>query len=109
MAKQGSTHGSRFCVREIAIRCNAQLVRSAACGAVATDLQAADEDVKLTLALDLTLEALEQIAFEFCNFAAAQACHMNVVTLRATLIKVLLALHVHKIELINQAIPLKQL
>ena len=108
MTKHGSTHESRFCVRQIAIRCNAQLVRSAACGAVATNLQAADEDVKLTLALDLAFEPLEQIAFEFCNFAAAQACHMNVVTLRAPLIKMLLALHVHQVEFINQAVPLQQ-
>src|SRR5438270_4680665 len=100
MAKQGSTHGSRFCVREIAIRCNAELIRSAACRAVPTNLQAADEYVKLTLALDLTFEPLEQIAFEFCNFAAAQACHMNVISLRATLIKVLLTLHVHQVEFI---------
>ena len=108
MVKQGSTHGIRFCVRQIANRCNAQLVRSAACGAVPTDLQAADEDVKLTLALDLAFEALEQVAFEFRNFAATEACHMNVVTLRSALIKVLLALHVHEVEFINQAVTLQQ-
>ena len=85
-----------------------QLVgRSARC-AVSANLHTADEDVKLTLALDLPFEPLEQIAFEFRDFAAAQARHMNVVTLRSALIKVLLALHVHQVQFVNQAVPLEQ-
>jgi hypothetical protein len=83
-----------------------RLVGRSACGTIPSNFKAADEDVKLTLALDLPFEPLEQIAFEFCDFAAAQARHMNVVTLRAALIKVLLALHVHQVEFVNQAVPL---
>lgn len=98
--------GSRLCFSQIAIRCNDQLVGRSALCAIPADFQPAHEDVKLALALDLAFEPFEQIAFEFCNFAAAQARHMNVVALRSALIKVLLALHVHKIEFVNQAVSL---
>ena len=79
--------------------------RTALC-AIPANLEPAHEDVKLAFALDLTFEPLKQIAFEFCDFPAAQARHVNVVTLRAALIKVLLALHVHQVKLINEPVSL---
>jgi len=65
--------------------------------------------MKLALALDLSLESLEEIALKLCDLSAAQAGHMNVITLRSALVKVLLALHVHQIEFVDQAVALQQL
>ena len=90
-----------MCFRQIAIRCNDELVGRSALCAIAPDFQSAHEDVKLALALDLAFESFEQIAFKFRNFATAQTRHMNVIALRPALIKVLLALHVHEVELVN--------
>ncbi len=66
------------------------------------------EDVELAVALNLTFKPLEQIALEFCDLAAAQARHMNVIALRPPFIKVLFTLHVHQIEFVYQAIALQQ-
>jgi len=79
--------------------------RSALC-AVPADLKPTHEDVKLALALYLTFKAIEQIAFKLGDLSAAQARHMNVVALRSALVKMLLALHVHKIKFVNQAVAL---
>lgn len=57
--------------------------------------------MKLAIPLDLPFETIEQIAFQFNDFSAAQTCHVNVVPLRPPLVKMFLALHVHQIELIN--------
>jgi hypothetical protein len=93
--------------------CNAmqQLFGSirAAVGAVTTDFQAAHHDVKTAVALNLPLKAVEQIAFEFHNLAAAEASHVDVVALGTALVEVLLALHMHQIELVNEPVALKQL
>ena len=72
-------------------------MRSAAVGTVSADFQTAYYDVKAAIALNLSLEPVEQIAFEFCDFPAAQAGHVDVVALRTALIKMLFALHVHEI------------
>jgi hypothetical protein len=81
---------------------------STALGAIATDFEAADHNVKLAIALDLTFQAVEQIAFELRDFAATQASHVNMVALGAALIIVLFALHVHEIEFIDEAVTLEQ-
>jgi hypothetical protein len=64
--------------------------------------------VKPAVALNLTLEAVKQIAFELRDLAAAQACHMNVVALRAAFVIMLFPLHVHKIEFVNETVALEQ-
>jgi hypothetical protein len=81
----------------------------AAIAAIAAHLEPADHDVEAAVALDLTFEAVEEVAFEFHNLAATEASHVDVVALRPALVEVLLALHVHEIELVNQAVALKQL
>ena len=53
-------------------------------------------------------EAVEEIAFEFRDLAAAQAGHVNVVALGATLVEMLLSLHVHEVEFVDQAVALEQ-
>jgi hypothetical protein len=62
--------------------------------------------VKLALALDLTFEAVEQVAFKLCNLSAAQACHVNVIALWSPLVEMLFTLHVHQVELVNQSVSL---
>lgn len=61
------------------------------------------------LALNLSFEAVEQVAFELCNLAAAKACHVDMIPLRAPFVKVLFPLHVHEVELINQAVTLEKI
>jgi hypothetical protein len=65
--------------------------------------------VELTLALNLALKAVEQVTFKLGNFSAAQACHVDVITLRAPLIEVFLSLHMHQVELIDKTVSLQQL
>jgi hypothetical protein len=64
--------------------------------------------VEAAFALDLALETVEEVAFEFRNLPASQARHMNVVPLRTPFIEVFLTLHVHKVEFVNQAVALEQ-
>jgi len=80
----------------------------AAIAAIAAHFETAYDDMEAAFALNLSLEAVEEIAFEFRNFPAAEAGHVNVVALRSPLIKVLLALHVHQVELVNQSVTLKK-
>ena len=83
--------------------------RGTARRAVTANLQTRDQYVKLTIALDLTLEPVEEIAFKFRNLAATQAGHVNMIPLRASLVEVFLPLHVHKIQFINQPMPFQQI
>ncbi len=64
--------------------------------------------MEATVTLDLPLEPFEQIAFEFHDAATAQASHVDVVALRATLVIMLFSLHVHEIEFIYKAMSLEQ-
>lgn len=64
--------------------------------------------MELAVALDLSLEAVEEVALELRNLAAAEAGHVNVVALRAPLVVVLLALHMHEVEFVDQALALEQ-
>jgi hypothetical protein len=77
-------------------------------GAITTDLEAANNDVKAAVALDLTFQAIEEVAFEFHDFAATQARHVDMISLWAPLVVVLFALHVHEIELVHQSIALEK-
>ena len=64
--------------------------------------------MKLAFALDLTFEAVEKIALKFHDFAAPQACHVDVISLRTSLVKMLFALHVHEVKFIDQTMALEQ-
>jgi hypothetical protein len=64
--------------------------------------------VKPAISLNLSLQAIEEIAFKFSNLAAAQTCHMDVIPLGTALIVVLLALHMHQVKFIDQTVPLQQ-
>ena len=64
--------------------------------------------MKPAVALDLALQAVKEIAFEFHDLAAAQAGHVDVIALRAAFVVMFLALHVHEVELVHQPVPLQQ-
>jgi hypothetical protein len=81
----------------------------AAIPTVTTHFQAADNDVEAAVALDLSFEAVEEIAFKFHDLATTKARHVDVIALRAPLVEMLLALHVHEIEFVNQSVALQQL
>ncbi len=84
------------------------LLRRSALRAVAADFQPADNYVEAAFALDLPFEPIEEVAFELRNFSAAQAGHVDVIAMRATFVEMLLALHVHEIEFIDQSVALEQ-
>jgi len=64
--------------------------------------------MELAIALDLSFEPVEKIAFEFRNLPAAQASHVNVISLRTSFVKMFLPLHVHQIQLVDQPVALQQ-
>ena len=57
--------------------------------------------METALALDLALQTIKEVALEFGDFSAAQACHMDMVSLRPSFVEVLLALHVHQVQFVN--------
>jgi len=64
--------------------------------------------VKPTVALNLALEAVKQVALEFRNLSATQARHMDVIPLRPSLVVVLLALEVHQVEFVDESMTLEK-
>ena len=65
--------------------------------------------MKTAIALNLAFQAIKKIAFEFHNLAAAQTGHVDVIALRAALVKVFLTLHVHEIELVDKSLPFEEI
>ena len=49
--------------------------------------------MKLAIALDLALDAIEQVALEFLHFPATQAGHVHVIALRTAFVKMPFPLH----------------
>ena len=64
--------------------------------------------MKVAVALDLSFDAVEEVAFELLHLAAAQARHVHVVALRTPLVEVAFALHVQQVELVDEAVPFQQ-
>ncbi len=77
-------------------------------GAVAAHFQSCDHDVKLAIALDLTFQPVEEITLEFSDSSAAKTGHVDVGAFGATFVEVLLSLHVHEIEFINEPMSFEQ-
>lgn len=98
--------GAHFLLQDCCNQLQLECLLAATC-AIAAYFQSADEDVELTIALNLSLQAVEQVTFEFHDPATPQACHVDVVTLWAPLVVVLFPLHVHEIQLVHQAMPLQ--
>src|SRR5271166_2095698 len=76
---------------------------------VAAHLRARQNDLKSEVRLDLPAEALERLAEELFDFAAAQTDDVGMLLLAARLVVVLLAGPVHEIELVDQAAFLENL
>jgi hypothetical protein len=74
---------------------------------VTAHFQAADNNVEAAVALDLSLEAVEKIAFELHDLATTKTCHVDVIALWTPLVEVLLALHVHQVEFVDKPMPLQ--
>jgi hypothetical protein len=77
-------------------------------GTVATDFEPRYHNMELAIPLDLAFKPVEQIAFEFRDLPAAEAGHMNVISLRSSFVKVLFTLHVHQIQLVDETVALQQ-
>jgi hypothetical protein len=63
--------------------------------------------MEAAVALDLTFETIEQVALELADTAATETGHVDVVALRAPLIKVLFAFKVHQVKLVYQPMALE--
>ena len=74
---------------------------SATLRAIAADLKPGHDNVEAAVALDLTLEAIEEVAFKFQDLSTAETCHVDVVALGASFIEVLLPLHMHQVEFVH--------
>src|SRR5215472_417350 len=100
-----------LCCRIVATRCNSRSSRrcGAAVAAISANFETSDDDVKSAVALDLSLEAIEEIAFEFGDLATAKASHMDVIALGATFVVMFFALEVHEVELVDQAVALEEI
>src|SRR5437016_11727451 len=77
-----------FCCDAVATRCNSRR-QAAARRAVAADLHTCNQNMELALALDLPFETVEKIALELQDFPATQACHVQMIALRPTFVKML--------------------
>jgi hypothetical protein len=65
--------------------------------------------VEAAIALDLPFQSIEKIALKFGDLPTAEARHMDVVSLRATLVVMFLALQMHEVEFIDESMALKQI
>jgi protocatechuate 3,4-dioxygenase beta subunit len=61
------------------------------------------------VSLNLLLQLAERVSEELLNLAAAQADHMRMLLLHACLVVMLIALHVHQVELVHHAALLQHL
>ena len=81
----------------------------AALDAISADFEPTDDNLKTAVALDLPFQPVEEITLKLDDFATTQAGHVNMVALGTSLVVVLLALHMHQVELVNQPMPLQQI
>src|SRR5664279_2288338 len=81
---------------------------SPAIRAIPADLEARNYDMKLAVALDLPSYPVKKVAFELLHFPAAQACHVHVITVRTTFVKMAFSLNVQQIKFIDQAVAFEQ-
>ena len=58
---------------------------------------------------NLPLQFLVELAFEFANFSASHASHVDMVARAVALVKVTVATKVKKIEFVNQALAFQQI
>jgi len=81
----------------------------AALGAIAADFRADHGNLDSAVALDLPLQLLEEAAFEFPHFAAAEAGNVDMIARCMALIEVPVAAEMEQIELVNEPVALQQI
>jgi hypothetical protein len=90
-------------------RCGAQRQNLRPAGlAVPADFQARYGDAEVALLGHRDLEFFEQLALEFRDFSATQACHVHVIAAGTSLVEMPLALNVHQVQFVNQALSFQQ-
>ena len=80
-----------------------------AIGAVAADFGASYCDFYLAVAFDLFFQLLEERAFYFPYFSAAQTGDVNVVAQAVAFVIVLVAANVEKVKLVDEAVALEHI
>jgi hypothetical protein len=81
----------------------------AAVGAEAAYFCAGNCDFDAAVAGDLRFELLVELAFEFADFATADAGYVNVVAWAVALVEMAVAAEVQEIELVNEAMTLQEI
>jgi hypothetical protein len=81
----------------------------AAVGAEAAYFRAGYGDFDATVAGDLGFQLLVEFAFEFADFAAADAGYVDVVTRAMALVEVAVAAEVQQVELVYEALALQEI
>jgi len=73
-----------------------------AVGAIPANLRALNNNLKAEVGLNLPPQLLQRLAKKLFHFSASETDNMGVLTLHSRLVIVLIATHVHQVELINQ-------
>ena len=83
--------------------------RSTAIAAITAHFEAGHNNVETAITLDLPFESVEEIAFEFRDFSATQACHVHVIALGPSLVVMLLSLQMHQVKFVDQAVSFQEI
>ena len=81
----------------------------AAVGAEAAYFGAGNRDFDAAVAGDLALQLFVEFAFEFADFAAADAGDVDVVARAMAFVEMAVAAEVQEIELVNEAMTLQEI
>lgn len=101
-----------FCFNVHAITCNTEHILGRggpALVAIASDFEARDHDVEVAVAMDLTLQTIEEQALEFGDLPASKAGHMDVITLGTTLVEVFFAFEMHQVKFVYKTVTLQKI
>src|SRR5260370_33681575 len=82
------------------------LLPSAAGRAVPTNLEPRNQNAEPAVLLDLLLESFKSVAHKLRDLAAAQARHVNVIPPQLALVVMPLAVDMHQLDFVDQALPL---
>jgi hypothetical protein len=78
-------------------------------GTVSTDFQSRYDNSEPAVFFHLPLQLFENVAYELHDLAAAQAGHVDMVAIQFALVVMTLAVDMHQVEFVDQALSLEQL
>ncbi len=81
---------------------------TSASGAIAPDFHACDGNLESAFLLHLFLQAVKKSALKLRYSSTTQAGHVDMLARGLALVKMFLALQVHEIEFVNQAVPFQK-